>query len=64
MKIAIIMVILLGLDGEFETKTTIEKECPDMNKIANHIEEMKVKNIIRDGGAVCIPAEFADGVPM
>lgn len=58
MKIAIVLVILLGLDGEFETKTTIVDECPDMNKIANYIETMKVSHAIKDGGAICIPAEF------
>jgi hypothetical protein len=64
MKIAIIVVILLGLDGNVEHKTTIEDECPDMNVLVTKLEEMKGKGLIVDYGAACLPAKFNEGIPL
>ena len=58
MKIAIIVVVLLNLNGEIDHKTTIEEECPDMNIIGDALEEMKQEGRILDYGAACLPAEF------
>ena len=58
MKIAIIVVGLLILNGEIDHKTTIEEECPDMNIIGNTLEGMKQEGRILDYGAACLPAEF------
>ena len=58
MKIAIIIVVILGLNGEVEHKTTIKDECPDMNVIATKLEQMKQAGAILDYGDACIPAQF------
>jgi hypothetical protein len=62
------MVIVLGLDGKFDTKTTVQDECPDMNALVEHLEMMKESKAIKDFGAVCIPAQFEeeviDGTPV
>jgi hypothetical protein len=65
-KIAIIVVVLLNLNGEIDHKTTIEEECPEMNIIANKLEEMKSAGRILDYGAACLPAKFEhiDGIPL
>jgi hypothetical protein len=66
-KVAIIMVIVLGLDGQFDTKTTVQDECPDMNALVEHLEMMKESKAIKDFGAVCIPAQFEEqieGIPL
>jgi flagellar basal body P-ring protein FlgI len=52
------MVIVLGLDGQFDTKTTVQDECPDMNALVEHLEMMKESKAIKDFGAVCIPANL------
>jgi len=67
MKIAIVVVLILNLNGEVQHKTTIADECPDVSAIANELEDMKVKKMIKDYGAVCLPAEFNDvqeGIPL
>tara|TARA_R110000796_G_scaffold86825_3_gene187790 strand:- start:1468 stop:1671 length:204 start_codon:yes stop_codon:yes gene_type:complete len=67
MKIAIIMVLIINLDGDIQHKTTVKDECPDMNVISAQLEKMKTSKAIRDYGAVCIPAEFEeviDGIPL
>lgn len=58
MKIAIIIVVILNLNGEVDHKTTIEDNCPDMNVIANKLEQMKESGAILDYGAACLPAQF------
>ena len=58
MKIAIIIVVVLGLNGEVDHKTTIKDKCPDMNVIANKLEQMKQAGAILDYGAACLPAKF------
>ena len=58
MKIAIIVVIILGLDGEVEHKTTIQDVCPDMDGLVTHLQTMKEEGRIRDYGAACLPAKF------
>ena len=58
MKIAIIVVVLLNLNGEVDHKTTIEEKCPDMNVIATKLEQMKEAGAILDYGAACLPAQF------
>ena len=58
MKIAIIVVIILGLDGEVEHKTTIKDECPNMDGLVEHLEVMKDSGRILDYGAACLPAQF------
>jgi len=61
------MVIVLGLDGQFDTKTTVQDECPDMNGLVEHLEMMKESKAIKDFGAVCIPAQFEEqieGIPL
>jgi hypothetical protein len=57
-KIAIVIVVLLNLNGEVDHKTTIEQECPDMNVIATKLEQMKQAGAILDYGAACLPAQF------
>ena len=67
MKIAIVVVLILNLNGEVIHKTTIEQECPDVAAIANELEDMKKKEMIKDYGAVCLPAEFnyvQEGIPL
>lgn len=71
MKIAIVVVLILNLNGEVQYKSTIADECPDVAAIANVLEDMKVKKRIKDYGAVCLPAEFKDvqeeeeeGIPL
>ena len=67
MKIAIVVVLILNLNGEVIHKTTIEQECPDVAAIANELEDMKKKEMIKDYGAVCLPAEFSnhvEGIPL
>jgi len=66
-KIAIVVVLILNLNGEVIHKTTIADECPDVAAIANELEDMKVKKMIKDYGAVCLPAEFSnyvEGIPL
>ena len=63
MKIAIVIVVLLNLNGEVDHKTTIEQECPDMNVIATKLEQMKQAGAILDYGAACLPAQF-EGTPL
>jgi hypothetical protein len=58
MKIAIVIVVILNLNGEVGHKTTIEKECPDINVIATKLEQMKEAGAILDYGAACLPAQF------
>ena len=48
----------MNLNGEVDHKTTIEDNCPDMNVIANKLEQMKESGAILDYGAACIPAQF------
>ena len=66
MKIAIVVVLILNLNGEVIHNTTIEQECPDVAAIANELEDMKKKEMIKDYGAVCLPAEFnyVEGIPL
>ena len=67
MKIAIVVVLILNLNGEVQHKTTIADECPDVAAIANELEDMKKKEMIKDYGAVCLPAEFSnyvEGIPL
>ena len=67
MKIAIVVVLILNLNGEIQHKTTIADECPDVAAIANELEDMKKKEMIKDYGAVCLPAEFSnyvEGIPL
>ncbi len=66
MKIAIIVVVLLNLNGEVDHKTTIQEDCPDMATIANKLEDMKSAGRILDYGAACLPAKFEniDGIPL
>jgi len=63
-KLAIIVVIILGLDGEVEHKTTIQNECPDMDGLVTHLEMMKEAGRIQDYGAACLPAQFDEGIPL
>jgi hypothetical protein len=65
-KIAIVVVLILNLNGEVQHKTTIADECPDVAVIANELEDMKVKKMIKDYGAVCLPAQFnyVEGIPL
>lgn len=58
MKIAIVIVVILNLNGEVDHKTTIKKECPDINVIATKLEQMKEAGAILDYGAACLPAQF------
>ena len=62
MKIAIVVVLILNLNGEVIHKTTIA----DVAAIATELEDMKVKKMIKDYGAVCLPAEFnyVEGIPL
>ena len=47
MKIAIVVVLILNLNGEVIHKTTIADECPDVAAIANELEDMKKKEMIK-----------------
>lgn len=58
MKIAIIIVVILNLNGEVDHKTTIENDCPNMNVIETKLKEMKQAGAILDYGAACLPAQF------
>lgn len=58
MKIAIVIVLILGLDGTVNHKTVVEDKCPDMNAIASQLKKMKEAGAILDYGAACIPAQF------
>ena len=66
MKVAIVVVLILNLNGQVIHKTTIADECPDVAVIANELEDMKKKEMIKDYGAVCLPAEFnyVEGIPL
>ena len=58
MKIAIIIVVILNLNGEVDHKTTIEDKCQDMNVVATKLKQMKEAGAILDYGAACLPAQF------
>jgi len=58
--VAVIVVLIMGLNGQVEHTSALKSSCPDMKVLGDKLENMKVVGKIKNYGAVCIPASFPE----
>ena len=58
---AVVLVIVMGLNGSMEHKSTLTEACPlpeEMAQIELLLQEKKGGGIIKDYGIICFPGQF------
>ena len=57
---AVVLVIVMGLNGSMEHKSTLKEACPreEITQMELLLEEKKGRGVIKDYGIICFPGQF------
>jgi|TARA_B110000285_G_C14839355_1_gene474602 hypothetical protein len=57
---AVVLVIVMGLNGSMEHKATLTEACPreEITQMELLLEEKKGRGVIKDYGIICFPGQF------